>query len=220
MNPPILETYRLVSIFRKIENGEIRVPAFQRSFVWTEQDILKLIESVYSGYPIGTIVFLRATSKMFESASPRITGFPEVPEQFPVNFIIDGVQRLSSLYNCFHWKSPEQPDKFNIVFNLDTEQFVHYSKDTLPENYIHLSSVFSPDAFFELQSKFLNKKGFDRLVSAATNLHFKFETYEVTTMIINEDDINQIISIFESLNNTGVRLTGEDLTRAEALRTS
>ena len=41
---------RLASLLDDVTRGNIKIPAFQRDFVWTDEQILGLIDSIYSGY--------------------------------------------------------------------------------------------------------------------------------------------------------------------------
>jgi Protein of unknown function DUF262 len=45
------------NLLNDIENGEIKIPQFQRDFVWSVQKSAALIDSVVKGYPIGTFIF-------------------------------------------------------------------------------------------------------------------------------------------------------------------
>src|ERR1044071_3811970 len=47
----------LPSLLSKLEKGDIRIPPFQRPFIWKESQVLELLESIYRGYPIGVLFF-------------------------------------------------------------------------------------------------------------------------------------------------------------------
>src|SRR5688572_31152939 len=146
---PAPEVQYLPSIFRRIQTGDIKIPAFQRAFIWTEAQVLELLESIYRGFPIGSVLFWRVNEKVFKIARPDSTSFPETPEEYPLSYVLDGLQRLSTLYGCFHWKANVGLNVFNVVFDLQKEQFLHPNGDSLPGHYIHLSSIFSPKTFLE-----------------------------------------------------------------------
>ena len=44
-------------VLTEIENGKLFLPAIQRKFVWNEEQITKLFDSLMRGYPIGTFLF-------------------------------------------------------------------------------------------------------------------------------------------------------------------
>ena len=44
-------------IIEKTLSGEIRIPSFQRGFVWEPEKVAFFIDSLYKGYPIGSLSF-------------------------------------------------------------------------------------------------------------------------------------------------------------------
>jgi uncharacterized protein with ParB-like and HNH nuclease domain len=76
-------TEKIPNLVNMLKKGEIYIPEFQREFVWSNNQVRDLAESIYKGYPIGLLIFY------------------EVPEelQFKKEFywVLDGQQRLLSL---------------------------------------------------------------------------------------------------------------------------
>ncbi len=92
-----------------MKNGTIQLPEFQRGYVWRKQKSVDLMDSLYREYPIGSVTIWDT----------------EVGKQL----IIDGQQRLSSIYACYtddvpqiHIDSEKKPF-IGMYFNLDTEKF-------------------------------------------------------------------------------------------------
>ena len=48
----------LLTLSVEIEKGSVKIPQFQRDFVWTKQKSAELLDSVLKGYPIGTFILL------------------------------------------------------------------------------------------------------------------------------------------------------------------
>ncbi|MGK7962588.1 GmrSD restriction endonuclease domain-containing protein [Crocosphaera sp.] len=59
MELPQPQTKTFASLVEAIKNGQIKIPQFQRDFVWTMQKSAGLIDSLIKGYPIGTFIFWR-----------------------------------------------------------------------------------------------------------------------------------------------------------------
>jgi len=55
--------YFLGQIIDLISTGELRVPNFQRPFVWKPEDMIALFESIENGYPIGSLLFWKTQNK-------------------------------------------------------------------------------------------------------------------------------------------------------------
>ncbi len=214
LSPPAPEVQYLPAIFRKIQNGDIRIPAFQRDFVWSHNQVLSLLESVYRGFPIGSILFWRVDSRLLRVESSVETVFPNLPEKFPLSYVLDGLQRLSALYGCFHWQSVNRESLYNVLFDLDQEEFVHYREGVQPDHYLQLSRIFSPKDFLGSQSALSKKSNADQLLDIAVKLHSSFQEYMVPTVTIFERDVEEVVEIFERINSTGTRLDTVDFLRA------
>jgi hypothetical protein len=99
----------LFGLLSQIERDEIVLPAMQRPFVWKEDRIYKLIDSLLRGFPIGAVMLWRTSTVQRFRRLPRDVD-PELPEIF--NFenskdtankylVLDGQQRLTSVFGAF-----------------------------------------------------------------------------------------------------------------------
>lgn len=95
-------SYSLKDLFARAERGELQLPDFQREYIWDVDRIRTLVTSVLRGYPIGSFLALdtRGTPMRFR---PRpLEGLePSVKEPQPGLLLLDGQQRLTSLYHAF-----------------------------------------------------------------------------------------------------------------------
>ena len=67
---PVEKTEReIATLIGEIARGEIKLPEIQRSYVWKPTQVAKLIESLYRGYPTGSLLFWKT------SEAPRSRGF-------------------------------------------------------------------------------------------------------------------------------------------------
>jgi hypothetical protein len=211
----------LPSLLSKLEKGDIRIPPFQRPFVWNESQVLELLESIYKGYPIGVLFFwipeeeIRGSgwdnNFLLSNFSKEEYQAPEFWDRGRPTFILDGVQRLSSLYGVFNWKSDRVPGPFNIVFDLRNEKFLHYSRRNLPEAYISISALFTPKRFFEAQKQLTALEDSDTLIERTIRLHSKFQEYSIPVITVHGGALDNSIEIFERINTRGTQLTFTDL---------
>ena len=51
-------------LLTRVAEGEVRIPAFQREFVWEPDRVQFLMDSIYKGFPIGTLLFWRTREKL------------------------------------------------------------------------------------------------------------------------------------------------------------
>lgn len=209
---PIVE--HLPTIFRRIRSGEYRVPPFQRDFVWEEKQILELLESVYRGFPIGSILLWRVDKPVFKSVKESAIGFPSTDERYPASFVLDGVQRLSSLYGIFNRDEVDTDKRFDVYFDLEAEIFLNGRDKGRVNHAIPLSTIFHPRAFLDQQRHLASLSNSDFLLERAISLLAVFQEYMVPVVSIAERSPTEVVSIFQRINSTGVRLGVVDFMRA------
>lgn len=101
MNEP-KATMNLQEIIGNIEKNKILLPDFQRKFVWTEEERQKkLVSSILTKMPIGSILLLESNPKEYSS---KIIGCKTInanDSEENVEFLLDGQQRITVLTNVF-----------------------------------------------------------------------------------------------------------------------
>lgn len=93
-NPVLLQ-----ALLKTCEDGKLQLPDFQRSWVWEEERIMSLIASVSRGFPMGALMSLKSkidTGVVF--AYRPIEGAPVAAQSKPEQLLLDGQQRMTSLY--------------------------------------------------------------------------------------------------------------------------
>ncbi len=114
MKLPEPQTRTFSSLVSEIKKGQIKIPQFQRDFVWTIQKSAGLIDSIIKGYPIGTFIFWRTKERL---RSVRDIGGQELPEPEQgesVDYVLDGQQRLTSLFACLQGVSIKRTDSNKV----------------------------------------------------------------------------------------------------------
>ena len=123
--PPTLyrdTNYSLTYLNEDIRHGNLALPDIQRPFVWKSAQVRDLFDSMYRGFPIGTLVFWETGA---EAGSRQIHGSEE--DKTPQLLIVDGQQRLTSLYAVLNGK-PVFNDAYKeslirIAFRPSDEKF-------------------------------------------------------------------------------------------------
>ena len=101
----IINNWNLKKVFHELEAGNIKIPRFQRGYVWERSKAVKLLNSINAQYPIGSI-FLWLAPKEFRDFIKETEDFniPANPNAELFQFILDGQQRISSLYATLRGK--------------------------------------------------------------------------------------------------------------------
>ncbi|UPJ42864.1 DUF262 domain-containing protein [Bradyrhizobium sp. 40] len=215
ISSPQPSVVHLVTLFRQITSGDIRIPAFQREFVWKEKQIIELLDSVAEGFPIGSLLLWGVDNKMLRIAPTDMTSFPNVPEHYPTSYILDGMQRLSTLYGVFNFGVSTNDPRFDVFYDLEGKAFAHRDGAApIPESAIPLSALFTPRQLLEHQSRLSNSNDGDVLIERLLQLQASFQEYMIPVVVIKSGDVHRIVGIFEKINSTGTRLDPVDFMRA------
>lgn len=108
---------KISEILYQARTRQLQIPKFQRGWVWSNRQVLRLFESLYNDYPIGSLVVWPTT----------IDGLRYVDS------VIDGQQRLSAFYKVLTGESPPwNPDMIpdsltDLMFNVETQEFRYRS---------------------------------------------------------------------------------------------
>src|SRR5687767_14101763 len=114
---PETRVFRVEELIAHARAGRIRVPSFQRGFRWEREDVQKLIDSIWRGYPIGTLLLW---SKAGPPGSVPLGELAfDVSEQSSAWFVVDGQQRIVSLVSTL-LPGSGRAEKFDLHFDLET----------------------------------------------------------------------------------------------------
>lgn len=208
---------RIDELARRIISGDILLPKFQRSFVWERKQILTLLDSVARGYPIGSVLLWQSRQELRSESSIADLDIELPRPDYPVNYLLDGQQRLSAICGAMFWNGDNPKSRWNIVYDLRAQTFLHQDTlDDLPPTQIRVNKISDPASFFKhvafLDSLASSDKG--ELQARAEVLFNRFKDYKIATVTLGDMSIQDVAPIFERINSTGTPLTIVDLMRA------
>src|SRR5436190_24229868 len=120
---------KLSFLLESIHNREIALPDFQRDFVWDPRETEELIESICQNFPAGSLLRIKNSAGFF--FKPReFAGAPAVNGHAPSYLILDGQQRLTSLYQALHGAGSHRyfMDLQILLGGKDLEDSVFYAR--------------------------------------------------------------------------------------------
>jgi len=85
-------------LFADIDSGRMKIPQFQRDFVWDKGQTAKLIDSVIKGFPVGTLIIWKTRERLRHLRQIGNIKLPEPPSGDSIQYVLDGQQRITSLY--------------------------------------------------------------------------------------------------------------------------
>jgi len=77
------------ALFVEIDGGQIKLPMFQREFVWGIDKSAKLIDSIIKGFPIGTFIFWKTKEELRSYKEVGNHTLPDTPKGDYVQYILD-----------------------------------------------------------------------------------------------------------------------------------
>ena len=95
----------LTDLMKAVKRGAAQLPDFQRPWVWDDEHIKALILSVIHNFPVGAAMFLEYGNESIHFKHKPIEGSDAHPDIEPDELILDGQQRLTSLYNALYSKN-------------------------------------------------------------------------------------------------------------------
>lgn len=196
LNPTINE------IVKAITDGEYRIPRFQRDFVWDIKKSASLLDSIFKGYPISSVILWRTKNELSEI---RNLGGIEIPGKDTgryTSYIIDGQQRLTSLYFALMGlKTTTGSDFSDMCISLTADKSEQIVFDSMPkeatqDDYVNLKALFNATALSGAHPE-------KRLEYYQVLLQYKISVIEI------DDDnlgLDEVIEVFERLNLGGKKL--------------
>ncbi|MDB5854142.1 MAG: hypothetical protein JWR22_2183 [Herminiimonas sp.] len=211
---PKPEIMRLEELALLVKSGEIKLPRFQRPFVWKESDMLKLLDSIYRGYPIGSILIWNSSQSLRSERS--ILGLEVDVNRnisYPTNYLLDGQQRLTTLCGALFWDGSDDSSKWNIHFDLEAEEFV-YPRRRDSTTLFPLNRLIDTRDFIRQCMKFDGHDRRDTFFDVSERLLKSIKDYKIAVVKIGDMTIEEVAPIFERINSTGRKLTMVDLMMA------
>ena len=144
-------SYDLNDLFRRVDHGDLQLPDFQREYRWDIDRIRALLVTVLRGYPMGSFMALDTRNTKLRFRPRPLEGAPHTDTE-PGMLLLDGQQRLTTLYHCLRGDGivdsvDFRNKKIRRKFYIDINRAVQY--DVLPEE-----AVFSVDEAGQVMSHF------------------------------------------------------------------
>lgn len=115
-----MQDYRINKVINKIASGEIRIPSFQRDYIWEPENVAFLMDSIYKGFPIGSVLFWRTSEKLHTEKQLGNYCLPEPTKNYPIDYVLDGQQRITSIFSVFQTElTPINENDAQIYFIMN-----------------------------------------------------------------------------------------------------
>ncbi len=208
---------RLEELAKRVIVGDILLPKFQRDFVWKRNQTLELLDSIVSNYPIGSLLLWQSRQELRSETKIADLEINLPKPDYPVNYLLDGQQRLSTISGALFWNGSDSSSVWNIAYDLRDKKFLHLDHlDDPPQHQVRMTKLADGAAFYKYYATLdtLDARDKDDLKKNADLLFNRFKDYKVAVVTLGDMSIEDVAPIFERINSTGTRLTIVDLMRA------
>lgn len=208
MFQPTPGTLQYNMLIHDIEKGLIKIPQFQRQFVWSKEESAKLLDSIMKGYPIGTFILWKTKERLRSIRNIGGLMLPDTPDGDFVQYVLDGQQRMTSLYVSMKGAKIETDDGKTIDYS---DIFVDLEADENEQ--LVITDVVHRNANELIRFTDLLNGGFS-LATQYPNYLDKlerysnmFKTYLFSTILVNDAPIDIATEIFTRINVGGKSLS-------------
>lgn len=217
--------YYFSTLMNDIENGRVRLPPFQREFVWSPSKVIDLVDSIYKGYPIGSFFYWKA-SREYVTLFRDIRSLslpPPSPDQ-ELFFILDGQQRVTSIWATFKGTIINNNDYARICLDIDgaakyengdpeERRLIRVFDEIDPDNlrYVSLRDILCDNTriYDDIRDQLPREK--KDTVSLARE---RFRTYPFSVVRVFDLELEDAVDVFQRINQGGKRLTRFELVAA------
>lgn len=197
-------------ILDSVYRGQIRIPAFQRGFVWEPDRVAFLIDSIYKQYPFGSLLFWRTNEQLRTERQLGPFGLPDPDSDFPIDYVLDGQQRITSIFGVFQTELGQVEDENwkEIYFDFsqsedvqETQFFALDEEDVDPERHFPLRAIFNTAEYRKL-----TRAMDDGLAERIDGMQSVFKEAKIPYQSFRTDEKEKVAIIFERINRQGVPL--------------
>ncbi|MGG2028725.1 DUF262 domain-containing protein [Gottfriedia sp. S16(2024)] len=208
MIQPEPQSIGMTSLLNDIDSGRIKIPQFQREYVWEKKAAAQLLDSIAKGFPIGTFIMWESQEELRHIRNIGNHNLPETPKGHVAQYVLDGQQRITSLYTCFKGLSILRNDKVE-----DFSQVFIDLKATEDEEVVTIEISEEVDRFislFELLNgkiSALAKKFSEESLDNIDKYKERFKSYQFSLVILKNAPIDVATEVFTRLNVGGKTLS-------------
>ena len=208
MLSPENQTKNYSQLFNDIDTGLVKIPQFQRDFVWEKEQTAKLIDSIIKGFPIGTFIFWKTDEELRTIRDIGNIHLPKTPKGDKAFYVLDGQQRITSLYavrkGCRLTRDGKEIDYKDIFIDLDkpfdTDDEVVLTEVDENTNKISVFELLNSQVD-QLQANYSHK------INEIWRYKEKLSSYNFPVISLNDYPLEIACEVFTRINTGGKPLS-------------
>lgn len=202
---PEARAFRVEDLLAEVRMGRVRIPSFQRALKWERLDASKLFDSLYRGFPIGTLLFWETNAEPEEMRFGSVS--VSAGARSDALWVVDGQQRIVSLARVLLAPEPDK-DEFSLYFDLDKREFVFPPaaavREEDPARWLPMTVVLNSESLMQWAFQWASDNKERR--EQAFLLGKRIREYEVPVYLVRSASESTLREIFGRINSSGKRL--------------
>ncbi len=203
---PEARSFSIEDLLQEIQSGRLRIPRFQRGLRWEDQDRLNLFDSIYRGFPIGTLLFWRRFAEAGKVGFGRFSIDAEARSD--ALWVVDGQQRITTLADVLLVGPSPSPTGKTIRFSLEDKNFAYGTEaQKPPPQWIPLSEVHDSACLLAWAHE---KRIEGQALYSVLDLGKRLREYQAPAYIVEADE-RVMRQIFDRSNSSGKPLKAAEV---------
>ncbi|HET6499166.1 MAG TPA: DUF262 domain-containing protein [Amycolatopsis sp.] len=192
-----LEVQELV---RRVRNGQVRVPSFQRGLRWQYAEVRELFDSILRDFPIGNLLLWQrpAEAGLLTLGAVQI----DAPANPTAWWVVDGQQRITSLYNVLSEEAVHD-ERFALAYDLEHGRIVRRTRYDSP-------FVIPFPVLFDLTRVLGWARTYPEVTDRIEEINLitaRLRQFRIPIYLVEQTDEDVLREIFDRMNNSGKTLT-------------
>lgn len=184
------QTYKVRQLVEEYRTGRIVIPEFQREYVWRPSKAPRLIDSLYQGFPISSLLLWQST----EEARPRRRD-PRPVRAGLMSWLIDGQQRVLTLSRTMNGD-----EGIDVVFHPELEDFRLANAATRKDpNWLRLAELLDDESYRRIRRSLDGSRQADKLEQRIEKLRQVLD-YEVPVVRMVDHSFDDAVTAFTRIN--------------------
>lgn len=211
----------IIEFVNNLSAGNILIPSFQRVFVWGQDDILRLWESIYRFFPIGSILCWETNTRLNIHRRPGgAIHYDEACKAKRYLYILDGQQRATSMLMSMHRENIMVKERANFDHRLFYDgynmnfffagEYMRRKRETGKDFLVSLHDLFSEGTGI-IESLTEKEICTGQIKAGLLQVKDVFTNYRLPVTTLHGYSTSDVSKIFERINQQGKRLKSMDI---------
>jgi hypothetical protein len=207
---PAAVTVTVRELLTKVQAGEVRIPKFQRPLRWSGQNVVELLDSIWRGYPVGSLLFWKrpAPAEKIKIGNSHL----EAPQVSDAWWVVDGQQRVTALGASLLNLDQSGDPRWRVLFDPEKQEF--RSGSPAPDREFIDVPLSELGDLRRLGRWLRNCTLSDDQITLVESAQQRLLDYAIPAYIVDTNDEQALRGVFARLNSTGARMRADEVFQA------